>query len=84
MRANVQEPLRREFDVGRPAPHTSIIEPALRLEEGRITFHPEDCALHEILAALVRNYGKRSPNHQTILDVDQIPDRITADSRLLC
>jgi signal transduction histidine kinase len=56
---------------------------AARLEDGRITFHPEDCSLHEMLAELTRNYGELSPNHQIILDVSQLPEHITADGKLL-
>jgi signal transduction histidine kinase/NO-binding membrane sensor protein with MHYT domain len=56
---------------------------AARMEDGRITFQPDECSLHEMLGELARNYGELSPHHQILLDVDQAPERITADSKLL-
>ncbi|MEM8948272.1 MAG: MHYT domain-containing protein [Pseudomonadota bacterium] len=56
---------------------------AARLEDGRITFQPGDCALQQVLGELARNYQDLSPNHRIILDATQIPERITADGKLL-
>lgn len=56
---------------------------AARLEDGRIKFNPVNCSLQEIIAELFANYGELYPAHKILLDLDNTPEHIFADGKLL-
>lgn len=53
------------------------------IEDGRIAIVPGDCALHEIITELAKSLGELHPKHKILLDIDQLPQCIIADSKLL-
>ncbi|MGI9502249.1 MAG: ATP-binding protein, partial [Geminicoccaceae bacterium] len=56
---------------------------AARLEDGRIDFRPAACSLPELIQETARNYGELYPDHKIVVSIDDLPDRITADGKLL-
>lgn len=56
---------------------------AAHLEEGRITFEPEACDLAGIIRELSESYQEVYPSHTIDLDIDDLPDRTTADPKLI-
>ena len=56
---------------------------AARLEEGRIPFEPEACDLAGIIKELLESYREVCPSHIIDLDIDDLPDQITADPKLI-
>jgi signal transduction histidine kinase len=56
---------------------------AARLEDGRIIFSPGPCALADLIAEVAAGYGDLNPDYKIILDLDQLPESITADGKLL-
>ncbi len=56
---------------------------AARLEEGRITFEPQVCDLIAIVREICESYHDVYPSHEFNVDIDHLPDQITADPRLL-
>jgi signal transduction histidine kinase len=56
---------------------------AARLEDGRIEFRPSACSLAELISETALNYGELYPDHKIVLALDQLPDQIQADGKLL-
>lgn len=56
---------------------------AAHLEEGRIKYQPDACAIRDILLDLRNTYQEAYPEHRIDLDADDLPAQITADERLL-
>ncbi len=56
---------------------------AARLEEGRITFTPEACALSEIVQEICESYAEVYPDHRVRLDTEHLSDPVTADPKLI-
>ncbi|MGH1478918.1 MAG: sensor histidine kinase, partial [Geminicoccales bacterium] len=56
---------------------------AAHLEEGRIKYQPDACAIRDILSELRNTYQEAYPEHRIDLDADDLPAQITADERLL-
>lgn len=56
---------------------------AARLEEGQIAFEPKVCPLVGLITELHGSYSELNKNHEIILDIDKLPNKIVADSKLL-
>lgn len=54
-----------------------------RLEAGVIEYNPGACPLVELLVDSARNQESIVPSHKFVLDIDRLPDSITADGKLL-
>lgn len=56
---------------------------AARLEEGRIAFEPAACFLADLVTEIHGSYSDLNADRHIMLDVDRLPNHITADSKLL-
>lgn len=56
---------------------------AAHLEEGRVKFDPQECALPNVLSELQSSYIETYPRHQIQMELEGLPPKITADERLL-
>lgn len=56
---------------------------AARLEEGRIAYRPEGCSLPDILTELTSSYAEIHSDREFTLRIEQLPDEIVADPKLL-
>ena len=56
---------------------------AARLEEGRISFEPGPCDLAGIVRDISSSYADVNPNYQIYVDIDDLPDQIVADTKLI-
>ena len=54
-----------------------------RLEAGAIAYSPASCKLIELLVDAARNQEGIDPSHEIVLDIDRLPEDITADGKLL-
>jgi len=65
---------------------TDLMESVLNsahLEEGRVDFNPETCLLPSLLRELCISYGEINRDRQIIVNIDQMPESIAGDRRLL-
>lgn len=65
---------------------TELMESVLnasRLEEGKIKLDPIECSISRLLTELGNSYQEIHPNYQIMIDIDRLPDKITADEKLL-
>lgn len=65
---------------------TNLIESTLtvaRLEAGRIEIEPRECDLRALIMDVCERQQEISPNHQLSLDLAELPDCITADSKAI-
>ncbi|MGI9504855.1 MAG: ATP-binding protein, partial [Geminicoccaceae bacterium] len=56
---------------------------AARLEEGRIILDLGACSLADLIDDISRGYGELHPDRQILVDVENLPEQITADSKLI-
>ena len=56
---------------------------AAHLEEGQVEFKPDPCPLHSLLNELCSSYGEINGDRRIILEIDELPDSMMADRRLL-
>lgn len=65
---------------------TELMESVLnasRLEEGKIAYAPGPCSLVDLLKELCGSYSDLNTDRNLIIDIDELPDTIFADQKLL-
>jgi signal transduction histidine kinase len=56
---------------------------AARLEEGQVIFEPEACELAGIVSEISESYREVYPDHKIDVDINDLPDQIVADPKLI-
>ena len=56
---------------------------ASRLDAGKIQMHPQRCSIRELVSEVCDRQGEISPSHVILADLDDIPEYINADPKLL-